>query len=202
MRISFALRLAVLLALPASLIGVGACSKSMPSPSEFAAAWALIAALDDEALQAKEGKALEERWEGKRYTWTGTAVAGLCVDAKKMCAINVWDRAKTPGMEHIGGMFPLVHLSDAGWARLKEGCKGKQSCVATFDGHLSDVVAHPELPLALTFTDASIAATRDARADEQWFRSSLGGADKNALPKAARPEDATVPTFALQPRTF
>jgi hypothetical protein len=190
---------AVLIALV--IAAAASCRQGTPTPFDFAREWAAVDALADEAARSAQGQALATRWRGKRYRWTGYALAGLCVQAQKKCSINPFQRPKTASPERLGGMFPLITFNDAGWAALKQRCQGRETCLVTFEGLLTEVRTDIDEMLALTFEDASVVDARaTTEADTYWDAPRKSATQQRAL--HVRPEDAVVSKLVVKPAVF
>lgn len=171
-------------------------------PADFARGWAAAKRAPPEQ-RGLAGKALYEAWRNRRYTWTGYALAGLCVEPTRTCAINVWERRSTPDYAALGGAFPLVRLSPTEYGKLKLACKGQKGCVVRFTGALAELITDPSEPLVMTFEPSTIESTRAPTAEEQWF----GGRATPTPPRGKADRKLgtgapTVPPIKLKPRVF
>lgn len=137
-------------------------------PAELAKEWDTVrrAPYDE---RGRRGQALADGWQNRRYTWTGYALASLCVDARRMCAINPWERNTTPALEGVRGQSPEFVFTPAAYDRLRATCAGKPGCVIRARGTLSEVVSDPIEPLRLVFTDVELLEARDPAEGERWF---------------------------------
>jgi hypothetical protein len=143
--------------------------------------------------------ALGERWQGRTYRWTGYALANLCTRAIRSCAINVFDQ-KTPSRGRLGGFFPMVRFSAAGFERIKRGCAGEAQCVVSFEGRLVEARTDPERALRLVFEDAAVHGARQPRAGEEWF--AKAAPKKASAGRTLRSGTPTVPKLTLKRATF
>jgi hypothetical protein len=173
------------------------------TPADFARAWGEVKRTPDPDEQADKALALGKAWKGLRLRWTGAALAELCLDAKRACATNPFEKNTTPDHHLLGGLFPLVSFTEEAWGKLKQGCQGQSVCVVTFEAELSDITTDPDVPLNLQFTGAQVTEARAPKAEENWFaRPELKlPAEAKRPPKTGTP---TKPTFLpkLTPKTF
>jgi hypothetical protein len=173
------------------------------TPSDFARAWGEIKRTADPDEQADKAMALGKAWKGLRLRWTGAALAELCLDAKRTCATNPFEKNTTPDHHLLGGLFPLVGFTEEAWGKLKQGCQGQSVCVVTFEAELSDITTDPDVPLNLQFTGAQVTEARAPKPEENWF-----ARPELKLPaEAKRPPNVGKPSppldlSKLKPKTF
>jgi hypothetical protein len=173
------------------------------TPSDFARAWGEIKRTADPDEQADKAMALGKAWKGLRLRWTGAALAELCLDAKRTCATNPFEKNTTPDHHLLGGLFPLVGFTEEAWGKLKQGCQGQPVCVVTFEAELSDITTDPDVPLNLQFTGAQVTEARAPKPEENWF-----ARPELKLPaEAKRPPNVGKPSppldlSKLKPKTF
>ena len=173
-------------------------------PAELAQEWDTVrrAPYDD---RGRLGQTLADGWQNRRYTWTGYALASLCVDARRMCAINPWERNTTPALEGVRGQSPEFVFTPAAYDRLRTTCAGKPGCVIRAQGTLSEVESDPIEPLRLVFTDVELLEARDPAEGERWFGRAPDAKKppkkgELVLPPDKRPPLTNIPT--VKPRVF
>lgn len=155
-------------AAPASIDPAQAPADARPA-SAFAAAWVAVMQEADEEVRLQRADALGPAWQGRRYTWTGLALAGLCSEQAHTCALQVFT-ADLPNRALLGGSLPLVTFRADQWGELHTRCGGQDQCVVRFEGALVEARTDPEQALRLVFADARVLEARAPAAGEAWFR--------------------------------
>lgn len=171
-------------------------------PRAFAEEWARLRSVPPAQLD-RQSSEVREAWHDRIYTWTGYALPGLCIDARRTCALHVFERRTTPAEARLDGYFPPVAFTEPAYAALKTACKGKTGCVVTFRGHLAESNTHPGEPLLLRFADATFVEGRDPTPEEQWFGRRPGEAPPKRAPSAKlRTGEPRPSAVTVKPRTF
>jgi hypothetical protein len=196
------------LLLSLSLLAAG-CREAAPPPSpvatpaetprdgrtqlDFAREWAEVVAIPDAEERDARAAAMRSSWEGRRYRWRGYALPGLCFPESRRCVVHVFERGDVKLSAAVGGAMPELRLTEAGYAALAAGCRGRAACVVTFEGRLAEARTDPEMPLGLSFDGVEIDGARDPEPGERWWREAFA-APPGYTPRAPRadPKDAAV----------
>jgi len=153
--------------IPFVLVLIAACSRSGASPAEFAHAWVAVDIVEDPDTRDRDASTFVATWKDKSYTWEGLALASLCANAARTCAMSFWNTTDANDRARLGGLYPRVTFTDAAFADLHVRCKGQTTCAITIRGTMSMVAADADTPMCIAFTDATIVNSRAA--DDSWF---------------------------------
>ena len=151
------------------VIAFTACKPTTPSAAEFARAFASYDRLEDPEAHAAKTDGFTRRWKNARYVWDGLALATLCNDGTRTCAINFWAKALPEDRERLGGLYPRVVFTAEGYAKLRAGCSDATACALRVDGVMSELVADGDMPLAVTFTGADVVRAAPEPDIDGWF---------------------------------
>ncbi len=154
------LRIALLVV--ACATALAACAESR-TPGDLAAAITAVREAETRDLELQQGAALQAAWEGKTFRWTGRALRALCSADERTCAVDIFsatDGASTVRPRHVGGMYPAVQFSDAGWTALHARCLGMAACEVEFEASLQDVRLDPDASIAVRFVEARVVDAR------------------------------------------
>lgn len=184
----------------ALLVTVAACKRATPSAVDFARAYASFDRLEDPEARSASAATFTKRWKGERYVWEGFALASLCQEATRTCAVSFFTKAAPEDRERIGGLQPRVHFSEQGFAAMHKACAGADTCSLTINGLMNELVADGDMPLAVAFENAEVerATPSDGR---EWFTKT---AQPRGEPRKVRANlaDASVPTLTPKSKVF
>lgn len=156
------------------LPAAGVAPATQPAPradvdarDQYAFVQALIAAQQADPESDPNAHARFTRdWKGRRYSWELAYLAPLCQRAES-CVMAPFDHARQP-TRIMQGWLPRLALDEDSHAALVASCRDTSRCIVRIEGTLSTLMASPELPTSLAFSDVRITSTRPARADESW----------------------------------
>lgn len=176
------------------------------TPAAFASQWSNLSRVPEAAPQKETfSAAMRERWRGRTLRWTGLALAGLCVPARRRCAVNPFERGQIDPkhLPALGGFYPQVDFTSAAWDQLRARCQGREDCVVTFTGRLTEVITEPGRPPLLVFSEASVEGARAPSAQESWFGGVQWTKPRAEGKKTPIPTGAPSPVrLSLKPRVF
>lgn len=187
--------------LVALLLVCTACSRGGGTPSDFAAAWQKVDAIEDPQKRGDAMQAFAKDWRDKWYDWEGLALASLCVNADKSCAMNFWAAVPPESRRTLGGLYPRVRFTEDGWKALHEQCKGRTSCVMTVHGSIGTVAVDPDMPLRVEIMSADVKSTRQPQSGDAWFAASTTPVVERGE-VGIKPDDAVVSNITTKTPVF
>lgn len=136
--------------------------------------YALASALSD--AQRSKPDAQEQRYDdvrrefrGKRLSWEVRLSPALC-RSREQCVVLPFDHAHQK-QRIVQGWLPRLELDEKSFADLGRLCSPHAACVFRFEGKLDKLIASPELPTSLSFSDVRIVNARAESPTESWGRS-------------------------------
>jgi hypothetical protein len=136
---------------------VSACRGSEPREAKPAAAKKSTATQADLARELDEAErrgtqtTVKQHWQGLALHWTVTRQRLLCSSAD---ACHVAPFAIERPAKH--GWMPALAFAPGEFAKLETACGQAEQCELEFEGKLADLVASPEMPTSLRFSDVRV----------------------------------------------
>jgi len=102
------------------------------------------------------------------YRWEVALLPILCRTADD-CLVMPFDHSQVAA-NNEQGWLPRLRLTSEEHGKLTDQCRGKNRCVLTFEGRMTQLRLSTEHPTAVSFDHVRILESREAAADESWIR--------------------------------
>lgn len=141
-------RIAIVLALAACH---GAEHREVKQTKKSSATQLDLARELDDAERRGTQAAVRQHWLGLDLHWTVTRQRLLCLSAD---ACHVAPFAVERPAKH--GWLPALTFAPGEYAKLDAGCGTREQCDVEIEGTLAELVASPEMPTSMKFSDVKV----------------------------------------------
>jgi hypothetical protein len=128
---------------------------------------------------------LRRDYRDKRLSWEVRFSPTLCRSGDR-CVVLPFDHARSKE-RIVQGWLPRLELNAAGFEELERACAPHAACVFRFEGTLEKLIASPELPTSLSFSDVRVVRARAETSSESWGRKQEGVLKTGARTPRTRP---------------